>query len=60
MPNWNDINRCPIWKVLGVIECNNCGGEEKCWGSEIILPETKEGITALEKVFMKENNNESI
>ena len=38
-PNWKDIERCPIWKVLGVTECNNCDTKEYCWGTEINLPE---------------------
>lgn len=32
MPNWNEIDRCPIWKVLGVTECNYCDTHDKCWG----------------------------
>ena len=35
MSNWYEINRCPIWKVLGVIECDNCDTVDKCWGDEI-------------------------
>ena len=38
-PNWNDIDRCPIWKILGVGECDSCGTTEQCWGDEILLPE---------------------
>ena len=38
-PNWIDINKCNIWKVLGVIECIDCSGEVKCWGEETQLPE---------------------
>ena len=34
MPNWNEIDRCPIWKVLGVTECNSCNTHDKCWGNE--------------------------
>lgn len=37
MPNWNEINRCPIWKVLGVCECDNCNTEKDCWGDEVEL-----------------------
>jgi len=38
-PNWKDIERCPIWKVLGIIECNNCDTRVYCWGTESELPE---------------------
>ena len=41
-PNWDEINRCPIWKVLGVIECNYCNGLIECWGKETQLPESGE------------------
>ena len=34
MPNWNEIDRCPIWKVLGVIECNECDTHDMCWGED--------------------------
>ena len=34
MPNWNEINRCPIWKVLGVTECNDCDTHDMCWDTE--------------------------
>ena len=40
--NWDEINRCNIWKVLGVTECDNCPTCAKCWGEESILPEPKE------------------
>ena len=32
--NWNEIGRCPIWKVLGVTECNDCPTNEQCWGED--------------------------
>ena len=41
-PNWNDIDRCPIWKVLGVIECNDCDTMVQCWGEETQLPEPED------------------
>ena len=41
-PNWEEINRCPIWKVLSVIECDNCETEAKCWGEEAVLPESND------------------
>ena len=41
-PNWKDIDRCPIWKVLGVTECNECDGLADCWGQETVLPEPPE------------------
>lgn len=31
MPNWFDINKCPVWKELGITECNNCDTVDKCW-----------------------------
>lgn len=34
MPNWNEIDRCPIWKVLGVSECNYCKTHDTCWGED--------------------------
>jgi hypothetical protein len=34
MPNWYDINRCPVWKVLGVMECKNCDTVKRCWGED--------------------------
>jgi hypothetical protein len=37
-PNWQEIERCGIWKVLGVIECNSCDGLIKCWGTDTQLP----------------------
>ncbi len=50
-PNWIDINKCRIWKVLGVTECDNCPTRLKCWGKNSDLPEpventisSKEGI----------------
>ena len=36
-PNWADIDRCGVWKVLGVTECNYCPSNEKCWVPEIDL-----------------------
>jgi len=39
MPNWIDIKKCPIWRELGVTECNNCDTKVKCWGEESVLPE---------------------
>ncbi len=35
MPNWYEINKCSIWKVLGVTECDNCDTVKHCWGDEI-------------------------
>lgn len=58
--NWDEINRCPIWKVLGVTECDNCPTCAKCWGDESVLP-----ISALvepegfgERDFFAEADNE--
>ena len=34
MTDWYSINKCPIWKVLGVIECNDCREVNQCWGNE--------------------------
>ena len=36
-PNWPDIERCSIWKVLGVIECNYCSSVDECWVPEMEL-----------------------
>ena len=41
-PNWDEIDRCKLWKVLGVGECDNCKGVVKCWGEETQLPEEKD------------------
>ena len=30
-PNWIDIGKCPIWKTLGIIECENCSTKLHCW-----------------------------
>ena len=46
-PNWEEINRCPIWKVLGVTECDNCDTEVKCWGEEVVLPESNKSMKVL-------------
>jgi hypothetical protein len=40
-PDWEAIKRCPIWKVLGVIECNTCNSVEQCWGTDINLDKLK-------------------
>jgi len=37
--NWEEIDRCPIWKTLGVVECSYCDSTEACWGKNINLPE---------------------
>ena len=34
VPNWNKIDRCGVWKVLGVIECANCDSRDVCWGDD--------------------------
>lgn len=36
MPNWNEISRCGIWKVLGVTECNYCNTHDQCWGNDAV------------------------
>ena len=41
-PNWDEINRCQLWKVLGVTECDNCDTVVQCWGEESQLPEQKQ------------------
>ncbi len=33
-PNWDNIERCRIVKVLGVTECNYCPTHDECWGEE--------------------------
>ena len=49
MPNWDEINRCNLWKVLGVTECNNCDSCVKCWGEETILSEGNDVVSECEK-----------
>ncbi|KKM24039.1 hypothetical protein LCGC14_1609140 [marine sediment metagenome] len=34
MPNWNEIDSCGIWKILGVTECNDCETHDNCWGND--------------------------
>lgn len=53
MPNWDKINKCGVWKVLGVIECDNCPSEVKCWGKETVLPEPQndKGLEILKQVL---------
>ena len=41
MLNWEEINRCPIWKELGVTECDSCDTMVQCWGEETQLPEAE-------------------
>lgn len=41
-PNWTDIDKCPIWKALGVIECNFCDSVNHCWEPEEELERTPE------------------
>ena len=52
-PNWDVINRCSLWKVLGVTECDNCDSCTRCWGEETSLPE-RNGIESLEVLLSKE------
>ena len=52
LPNREEINRCPTWKVLGVTECDNCESCVKCWGEETVLPvEDEEAIKRLLEVI---------
>ena len=37
--NWSEVKRCPVWRVLGVTECDDCDTKNKCWGDDSILPE---------------------
>lgn len=50
-PNWDEIKRCGIWKVSGVIECNNCSGLIECWGTDTQLEINNNAIKELEKVL---------
>ena len=50
-PNWDEINRCPIWKVLGVAECDNCDTCVRCWGEESILPEVSDDEGMIRKLL---------
>lgn len=38
-PNWELINKCQLWPILGVTECDCCPTEVKCWGKHSQLPE---------------------
>ena len=38
-PNWTEIDKCGVWRVLGVTECDNCKSVTKCWGADSKLPE---------------------
>lgn len=56
MPNWTEISKCPIWKVLGVIECNDCRGHDDCWPESADLPEmSEEAVESLRKVLEAKN-----
>lgn len=46
--NWDKINKCRLWKILGVSECDDCPSLKKCWGDDVELP--KPSIGALEKL----------
>lgn len=51
-PNWTLVDKCGIWKVLGVIECDDCLSSVECWGEETILPESPEGQIHLAELFL--------
>lgn len=40
-PNWENINKCSLWGILGVTECENCDTKAKCWGEESKSPARK-------------------
>jgi len=46
--NRDEIMRCPIWKVLGVTECDNCDTVVQCWEEEAELPK-EVGLNVLEE-----------
>ncbi len=51
-PDWALIDKCSVWKFLGVGECDGCPSCVKCWGSNIELPEpAKEGTNSLEELL---------
>lgn len=56
-PNWNLIHKCPIWPILGVIECDGCSSLVDCWGEETQLPEpNEEAIYGIEALLKAQNN----
>ena len=36
-PNWDKVDKCSIWKFLGVTECDNCKYLVECWGIDTQL-----------------------
>ncbi len=38
-PNWELINKCRVWPILGVTECDDCPQVIKCWETDAQLPE---------------------
>ena len=55
-PNWTLINKCPVWSILGVGECDNCPHVVKCWGKDSQLPEMKpQAIEVLQEVINGNN-----
>ncbi len=51
-PNWELIDRCGIWKVLGVTECDSCPSCKECWDDDAELPEpSEEGLRQLKELL---------
>ena len=44
--NWDEIDKCRLWKILGVSECDDCPDCRKCWGDEVEFPNKLEGSRA--------------
>ncbi len=38
-PNWGKIEKCHLWPILGITECDNCIELIKCWGTDCQLSE---------------------
>ncbi len=39
--NWDEVDKCQLWRILGVTECDGCNNLVKCWGADAQLPEPK-------------------
>lgn len=56
-PNWIEIEKCQLWRVLGVTECDNCNSLIECWGTDSQLPgpeRTPEQLAQWEQTIRKE------
>ena len=51
-PDWDKIEKCQLWPLLGVTECDGCEHLTQCWGTDVELPEPSgEGMKQLEELL---------